>query len=1178
MQAFLFGALRIERNGKARLLPSSITARSLFAYLLLRRKTPHTRAALAGLFWPELDETRARRALSQSLWQVRRLFPGLLEAAADSISVSSKACLWVDADSFERMIKSALETAPRASDARQKLEQALELYRADFLEGDYHDWALLERERLRELYLQALERLAGLEKAAGRFAKAIQLTLQLSRAEPLNEYAHREVMRLYQLLRQPEAALRHFELCRETLRQELNVGPESETLALAEEIGQRADRSQPARETLVPAPMVGREKDRTALIPFVEGIFKKLGGLVLLEGEAGVGKTRLLQEVAREAEWRGAQVLWGHAREAQGLKPYAPLVEALHGGLSLLRVTQVQQVVERVWLQVIVPLLSPHPALSPLENAPGLAPAQEGARLVEAIVRLLEGWAEIVPLVILFEDLHWADADTLALLPALARRLGSHGILLIGSYRGEEARAHPQVWEAIQAVSRGNLLERRVLSRLDETATGELIRRSLELARPAPLFEVRLFRETDGNPLFVLETLRALQDAGLLKREDSGGWSTPWDETTADYAELPVPPLVEKVITSRLEHLPDSLRQALNLMAALGVQFDFAALATVSGMEVPAILEVARELIRRAFLKETGNGYRFEHDKIHQVVYEGVEPARRIQLHRQIAAHLAEARPAEFDALAVHFWRGEDWEQAARFNQEAAETAMRLHAQQEARTYLTRALDALDKLPAHPETERRADLLRARVTVNGFLGDRAAQKADLEELDRLLVHPAERAEQALCWAGFFEVTSDYPSAIRAAQQAVELAAAQNDLSTQAAAQIIWGRVLNMQADPQATQSMLARALEDARTAKDALQEAICLHALARFYYDHQDRYDDALACCREALGILETMNDREMETNVRHVMSNILSDLGLFEEARQEKLAVLELRRKLGDRRGEAMILYSLAIHHRDCGDNEISLKYTRESLSIAEAVGDSRLEGYDRTYLGLLLEESDPGESLWQYTRALEIRREIGQHALAVDTLAGLARACLQLKQVGQAKAHITKALNWVAKHGTFAVGDIGLVYLAAYDVFSAANDSKQARQVIEKAYENLMSRAETLPDETARRKFLEGNPQQKRVLALHRKFHSQVETVSLPDAGDPAKIIRVAWTVSAPGDDEIKGKVKQRKHRLERLVREAGEQGGVPTYQRLADALGVGLRTIERDMAELKKQGNPM
>ncbi len=428
-KAFLFGAMRVERDGKNCALPASVIARSLFGYLLHHHTQPHTRASLLGLFWSEMSEERARRALSQSLWNIRHSFPGVLDVNSETVCISHETAPWVDAETFERMVKPTLDAAPRDQTARQDLEQAIELYRADFLEGFYHEWTLLERERLRELFLQALEQLGQLEKTAGHYAKAIELALRLSRAEPLNEAAHREVMRLHHLLGQSEAALRQFELCRQTLQQEMDLPPEPETLALAEEIGQRTDKSPTVvtstkeKGGLVPTPLVGRETDRAALLHFVDGIFNKLGGLILLEGEAGVGKTRLIQEIAREAEWRGAQVLWGNARESPGYKPYAPLVEALQSGLTPLRVTQIQHVVEKVWLQTIVTLLAPHPALPVFEPAPSLQPAQEQARLVDAVIHFLKGWATVTPTVILLEDLHWADQDTLALLPSLVRGL-----------------------------------------------------------------------------------------------------------------------------------------------------------------------------------------------------------------------------------------------------------------------------------------------------------------------------------------------------------------------------------------------------------------------------------------------------------------------------------------------------------------------------------------------------------------------------------------------------------------------------------------------------------------------------------------------------------------------------------------------------------------------------------
>jgi len=1183
-QAFLFGAMRLERNGKDCTLPASVVARSLLACLLFNRQTPQTRDTLLGIFWPEMSEERARRALSQALWHIRHAFPDLLDVNSETISISNGITLWVDTEAFERMITPALDAAPLDETARQNLEQALELFRADFLGDSYHDWALLERERLRELYLQTLERLGQLEKAAGRYAKALELALRLSRADPLNETAHREIMRLHQLLGQPEAASRQFEVCRQTLRQELDVAPEPETIALAEEISQRAEARSSAAESgkergnLVPAPLVGREKDRAALLHFVEGIFNKLGGLVLVEGEAGVGKTRLLQEVARDAEWRGAQVLWGNTREAQGLKPYAPLVEALQAGLSPLRVTQIQQIVERVWLQAILPLLAPHPALPTLEPAPSLPPAQEQARLVEAVIRFLEGWQGIVPLVLILEDLHWAGHDTLDLLPTLARRLSPFGILMICSYRGEEARAHPQVWEALQVVSRGGMLERRVLSRLGEPATGELIRRSLGLASPAPLFEVRIHHETDGNPLFVLETLRALQDEGLLKREEGGNWSTPWDETTADYTELPLPPLVEKVITGRLELLPAKSRHLLDMLAVLGNRFDFGLLGAVSGLETPALLERTRELIRRAFLEETDSGYRFGHDKIHQVVYEGIEAGKRVLLHRKIAVHLAKAHSLEPDALAYHFWRGEVWEQAALYNQRAAEAAMSLHANQEARTYLSRALDALDRLPNQSKEAQRAGLLRTRETVNGLLGDRAAQKADLEELNRVLDDPAARSDLTLRLAEYHEATSDYPAAVESARRALELARELQRTDLAIAARLVWARVLTLQALIESARDLLAGALGLARACGDRFNEARCLYLIGTTYYE-QSRFVETLEYCQNALQIFQALGNRENEANCLSTLASALTDIGKVQTGIEHMEKVLRIRRALGDRRGEAQAQYSLAIKHHFARDDETSLRYCREMTATAQAIADLRLEAYGCTYLGLLLEKSDPQQAYQQYSRSLEIRQRIGQPAMQVDSRAGLARAMFEMGRIPEAVKHIAEALAWVDKNGTDCVGDMWLVYLTGYRVFTTARKEDEAAQCIETAHAYLEEELASMPDDASREALVKNLPELREVKETYRAFQIQRHGIQRPfrllRAGQTDDWVTITWTLNAPEDDCIADKVTRRHHRLSRLLREAAQQEGVPTYQHLAEALGVGLRTIERDMAELKKKG---
>ncbi|MFN2303079.1 MAG: AAA family ATPase, partial [Anaerolineales bacterium] len=447
------------------------------------------------------------------------------------------------------------------------LNQAIDLYTGEFLEGFYDDWVFALRERLREEYLQILGNILVLDKKAGHYQNALTYGKRILQEDPLQEEVHRELMCLYMALEQPQAALSQFERCCEVLRNELNTNPSKETIKLYEEISQRVTATSSFEQQMVLAPsidtpselfmqnlpLIGREEERRIIIDQIDDkLFTGEGCVVQIEGEAGVGKTRLMEEIARDVEWRGAQVLWGRGREKEVSLPFGPLVDAINDAISPLRAEQLCQVVAKPWLQVLKPFLPDLEVMLPqLQSAPALDANQEQNRLLEAIVRFLGEWVKISPLVVILEDLHWFDRDTMDLLPALVSRVSDIGLLLIITYRGEEARMYPPLWEKLQAIDIIGRHTRLFLPRLSASATSELIRRYLGIEREAPIFESRLYQETEGNPLFVLETLRTLYAEGLLIRDIDGDWRTPWDETTLDYAELPLPQEVERVIVRR---------------------------------------------------------------------------------------------------------------------------------------------------------------------------------------------------------------------------------------------------------------------------------------------------------------------------------------------------------------------------------------------------------------------------------------------------------------------------------------------------------------------------------------------------------------------------------------------------------------------------------------------------
>ncbi|MDQ7029938.1 MAG: BTAD domain-containing putative transcriptional regulator [Ardenticatenia bacterium] len=381
---------------------------------------------------------------------------------------------------FEKSITRCLEALPTIPPPARLLElsEAVTLYRGDFLEDIYDDWALLERERLRELYLRALERLITLHKQQGNYEGALTYAQRLATADPLRETAHRELMRLYHLLGRDHAALEQYATLRQLLADELGLEPAAAaTTALYHEIGaalKNADvphlptpsPSPPTLREIGHLPFVGRDAERAALLEAVEAAGRGHGGVVLIEGEAGVGKTRLVEEIVAGARWRGMLVAIGQAL-ADGAASYHLLADALLPLLTPLRISQLAALVKPLWLSAVAPLLPPIAAHLPdLPALPDLEPRRERERLWEGLARCLDGLARATPLVLILEDLHWADEATLAALPHLASRLRESRFLMVLTCRSGEARERGITWQTLDALDRVQPLQRLCLSPL----------------------------------------------------------------------------------------------------------------------------------------------------------------------------------------------------------------------------------------------------------------------------------------------------------------------------------------------------------------------------------------------------------------------------------------------------------------------------------------------------------------------------------------------------------------------------------------------------------------------------------------------------------------------------------------------------------------------------------------
>ena len=313
----LLGGFSVCHSGQALSLPSR-NSRLLLAYLGLTAGRRHTRSHLAGILWPDLPETTARRRLSHALWEIGQALPddSCLERTNETVGFQGQLPHHIDVVEFEQSWQQAQRVAAEKT-ARSHLRTAADLYGGTFLEGFYEDRVLIEQERLREIYLQVLQRLIGAEKAAGAHDAALGATLALIAVDPLREVAYQEGMRLYQQLGRHQEVRRLYEQCRERLRTELDADPAPETRAILD----RLDEGRALVETGAPVftsqdlPLVGRERERQALLRHLDETVQGHGGVVLVAGEAGVGKSRLLRTLAEDAAWRAMTVLWGRTQD-----------------------------------------------------------------------------------------------------------------------------------------------------------------------------------------------------------------------------------------------------------------------------------------------------------------------------------------------------------------------------------------------------------------------------------------------------------------------------------------------------------------------------------------------------------------------------------------------------------------------------------------------------------------------------------------------------------------------------------------------------------------------------------------------------------------------------------------------------------------------------------------------
>jgi len=967
---YLLGTPRFERNGENINLDTR-KASALIAYLAIAKQR-QSRDTLAALLWPEFDQTHARATLRRTLSTLNKALDGSwLEISREYISLNFNAGIWVDVDEFHTLLSECRShdhlPTETCSKCVKPLSAAVELYGGDFLAGfslrdssNFDDWQFYQADSLRRDFTSALERLVQCYSSSGNFESAIMYAQQWLALDRLNESAHCLLMQLYAWNGQQSAALHQYRECVQVLDRELGVGPLESTTSLYQAIKEHQISPSPAMKhgaieskmirishvhmnTSVDAtttsqsltfqtsyPLVGRSNE-LSMLKQVHDSIHTVGQLMLLEGEAGIGKTRLAEEFLTNAQSNRAIVISARCYEGETQFAFGPIVSGLRTTLALEGTEQRLRDIPLPWISEAARLL---PELytyrtglqSPLPlDSPG---AQ--SRFFEGLKQMLYALCKgELPGIVFFDDIQWADSATLDLLNYLVRRLREQPVCLFVTLRNREASNDNRILQLRNEALRAGNATIVSLSRLNLKSVRELVL-STPLHGEAlnEGFIERLYQETEGLPFFLIEYLLAITN-GVLSA-DSENWSPPGS--------------VRELLHSRLKAASETGRQLLGAAAVIGRSFDFDILREVSGRGEEEAVNALEELIAQGLVEEVDVSvneralkYDFSHERLRSLVYEEISLARRRLLHRRVAEALI-GRTRENRVLgtlagqiAYHFNKSGNEALAAEYFKMAGDYARSLYANAEALSHyhMALALGYTDAAILHESVGDLYTLLGEYSNAIKSYETAAAHCAPtaLANVEHKLGNVYERLGEWDLAESHYETTLHICGQVVSEDERAKVYAD-------------WSLAAHHR-------GQIERAIHLAKQALDLAEDAQDTRALAQVHNilgilaSNQRKPEEAQRHLEQSLALAEEFNDMSIRIAVLNNLALVCKSYGEIERAialTQDALALCESQ---GDLHREAALYSNLADLFHEKGNAEVAMSYLKQSVSIFAEIGE---------------------------------------------------------------------------------------------------------------------------------------------------------------------------------------------------------------------------------------------
>jgi DNA-binding SARP family transcriptional activator/tetratricopeptide (TPR) repeat protein len=1183
LEVRMFGALQVSIAGLPLILRERATKR-LLAYLVLQRGVGRTREALVTKLWPDANEPSGRRALRQSLWHLRRA----LGAEADRLEVRAE-------------LVSLRLTAQDRVDVYE-LDGA-DVDEREFLDGWTDEWVLEARGTIVAERLERLEALALEAERAGRSSEAVAFARRALKLDELREAMHRVVMRAQLQAGERQRALAQFRGLELQLR-ELGVDPEPETFVLAQQAQSAVVTTPPLSERTV---FIGRQSERAALREAI-GPMKhpttSSGRVVWVEGESGIGKSRLVEEFTRDAARRGPSVLWGDCDESAG-EAFQPLVRALQSGLDETK---------SLWLcaRLSAPVLSGLGGVLERFRAPSgavVSTITTDVALREAFGQL----AEMGPMILVLDDLQWADRATLAWLLALSVNAERFTFSLILIARANETGMGSNLEALAQRLAETLPFVSIALEPLGTLEASSLVAQVTDDHQQLQ----QALQHGRGNPLMLLELARHT-------------WTDETDSTTAVR--------FKRQIAARLDALDAAARAFLERLAVITSRVPLETFLAEDGLDA---LRQIESLSRLGLVSLNHEGVEVAHDAMREAIRTHLEAGSATASTQHVLAlkllRRAPSTPAA--TLAHHAERSQQWFVAAQFRLEAARQALKVDAYELVLEHAEGGLDCLQHAPDDAAV-LRDNLREVRLPALEALGRWAELITACNERrhetkdDTVFVQLEARAARALLRLGRFEEAGERanaaltragnePRARLAATAAVGLVAFRSGNLPAAVDARRAAVALSAQHAPELRtehEYLLANSLIEAGQLEEAKQllagvarthrssnpgayaDAVARLGVIWTLAHHPGKAEAAyriaiksyqaagkrpamaatlnnLAILQRALGhialavntheqalrLYSAMRDHIGETSTRLNLAVLNAvELGQPEGVEAQLSAVHELGVKISRSADQAMISFALA---STAYSSEAAIAYLEQHLSVQRPWSGADLS------LRLLLARFTARTG--RIEQAHDQLNAIATHSTTLEMVhvqLALAEWHIENKDFSEALEMIEQleaTRNTLPRHLSFFLRHRALMGLNRFD---------EALAALERAHVIALERLHGFSDATVERAMqqaLESRP----IHQTWQRLGTRLCTVSLPVLGqvDPRgksarTHVSVHWTPWEYADSLEPDPARRRQRQLNRLIRQARQQGASPTLEALRQAIGTSLATVKRDLARLR------